>query len=135
MKKTILITGSSGMLAQHFEKTYGKDYSIRFLTRAVKKNNDFLWNVEQKYIDPRALEGVHIIIHLAGASITGKRWSKKRKKLLLSSRVDSTNLIFSEVKKQNIILDAFISASAIGYYGSSNSENIFQETQKNGDDF
>ena len=135
MKKTILITGSSGMLAQHFEKTYGKDYSIRFLTREVKKNNDFLWNIEQKYIDPKALEGVNIIIHLAGASITGKRWSKKRKKLLLSSRVDSTNLIFSEVKKQNITLDAFISASAIGYYGSSNSENIFQETQKNGDDF
>lgn len=135
MKKTILITGSSGMLAQHFQKTYRTDYSIRFLTRKVIKNNDFLWNVEQQYIDPKALEGVDIIIHLAGASITGKRWSEKRKKLLLSSRVDSTELLFSEVKKQNITLDAFISASAIGYYGSLNSEDIFLETHKNGTDF
>ena len=135
MKKTILITGSSGMLAKHFYKKYSSDYSIRFLTRKATKNNDFLWNIEQQYIDPKALEGVDVIIHLAGASITGKRWSEKRKKLLLSSRVDSTNLLFSEVKKQNITLDAFITASAIGYYGSLNSEDIFLETDKNGNDF
>ena len=102
MKKTILITGSSGMLAQHFEKTYGKDYSIRFLTREVKKNNDFLWNVEQKYIDPKALEGVNIIIHLAGAGIADKPWTNKRKNTIIKSRVLTARLLLKTINKNNI---------------------------------
>ena len=82
-----------------------------------------------------AFEGVDVILHLAGASLTEKRWSDKRKSLLHSSRVESTNLLLSEVKKHNIILDAFISASAVGFYGSVTTENIFTEQDKKGSDF
>lgn len=135
MKKTILITGGSGMLAQYFSDKYNANYNFKFLTRRVKKSNDFLWDINKQYIDPIAFEGVDVILHLAGASLTEKRWSKKRKSLLLSSRVESTNLLLSEVKKHNIILDAFISASAVGFYGSVTTENIFTEQDKKGSDF
>ena len=135
MKKTILITGGSGMLAEYFSDKYLADYNFRFLTRKVKKENDFLWDISRHYIDPKAFEGVDVVLHLAGSPLTDKRWTENRKQLLLSSRVDSTTLLLSEVKRQHITLDAFISASAVGFYGSSTTENIYIETDEKGNDF
>ncbi len=135
MKKTILITGGSGMLAEYFSDKYIADYNFRFLTRKVKRQNDFLWDINRQYIDPKAFEGVDVVLHLAGSPLTDKRWTENRKQLILSSRVDSTDLLLSEVKRQNITLEAFISASAVGFYGSSTTENIYTETDEKGNDF
>ena len=61
MKKTILITGASGMLAKHMSRELEREYSIRYLTRKVTKINEYLWDLDQNYIDPKALIGVHTI--------------------------------------------------------------------------
>ncbi|MDG1147508.1 MAG: TIGR01777 family oxidoreductase [Crocinitomicaceae bacterium] len=135
MKKVVLITGANGMLAKQVAKQLEGDYTIRFLTRKVTRSNEFLWDLENKTIDPNALKDVHTIVHLAGSSIADKRWTKKRKELILSSRVDSARLILEECKKNDITLDAFISASAVGYYGTATTNNIYTEESENGTDF
>ena len=135
MKQVILITGANGMLAGYLAKQLSSEYYIRFLTRNVTKDNEYLWDLKNKYIDPKGLMGVNYIIHLAGSSIAEKRWSKKRKQIILSSRIDSGRLILEELKKHQIKIDAFISASAIGYYGTITSETIFNEESSQGKDF
>ena len=110
------------MLAKHLAKTLEKDYSIRYLTRNESEKNKFKWDIKKKYIDPRALIDVDTIIHLAGASIATKRWRKKRKKEIAASRIDSAYLILKELNKQNIVINKFICASAIGFFGTKNSE-------------
>lgn len=135
MKQIILITGANGMLAKNLAKQLDNKYAIRFLTRKVTKGNDYLWDVKNKYIDPKALIGVNYIIHLAGASIADKRWSKKRKRTIISSRIDSGLLILEELKKHQITIEKFISASAIGYYGATTSNSIFNEDSPKGNDF
>lgn len=135
MKKIILITGANGMLAKELAKTLSKEYSLRFLTRKVRQENEFLWDLKNKTIDPKALIGINYIIHLAGASIADKRWTAARKKNILSSRVHSAQLLLDELKKQQTSLDGFISASAIGIYGTTTSETIFNEESPNGNDF
>jgi hypothetical protein len=135
MKKIVLITGANGMLAKHLAKTLEKDYSIRYLTRNESEKNKFKWDIKKKYIDPRALKDVDTIIHLAGASIATKRWRKKRKKEIAASRIDSAYLILKELNKQNIVINKFICASAIGFYGAKNSELIYDEETPNGTDF
>ena len=135
MKKIVLITGANGMLAKQLAKQLEKEYSLRFLTRNVTQVNEYLWDLKSKYIDPKALIGVHYIIHLAGSSISEKRWSEKRKQSILSSRVDSGRLILQELKKNKINIDGFISASAIGYYGTTTSETIFDEERPKGNDY
>lgn len=135
MKQTVLITGANGMLAKYIAKRLEGIYSVRFLTRNKTKNNEYLWDLNNDYIDPKALMGVHSIIHLAGSSIVEKRWTTKRKELILSSRVDSANLILKELKKNQVSIDSFISASAIGFYGTKSTDTIFDENSPKGNDF
>lgn len=135
MKEVVLITGANGMIAKHLSKYLENDYNIKFLTRKKKKENDYEWNIETEYIDIEALKGVDHIIHLAGAGIADRRWSKKRKKIIYSSRVNSAKLILNILIKNNLKITSFISSSAIGYYGSVTSKNIFTEKNNKGNDF
>jgi len=135
MKKIVLITGASGMLAKQLAQQLENDYSVRFLTRSVKKSNDFLWDIDKGFIDPKAFEDIYSIIHLAGTPVADKRWTDKRKKEIISSRVDGAKLILDELKRQNIKLESFISASASGYYGAVTSESTLDEESKKGTDY
>jgi NAD dependent epimerase/dehydratase family enzyme len=73
------------------------------------------------------------IIHLAD-NIAEKPWTK-RKEQIITSREQSTQLIYSVLKKSNKKLDAFISASAVGIYGAVNGEEICTETNVLGTTF
>ena len=135
MNTVVLITGANGMLARSLAKSLGSKYTVRFLTREVTRHNEFKWDIGLKYIDPEALKGVNHIIHLAGSSVAEKRWTLNRKREIYSSRVDSATLILDELQKNNQTIDSFISASAIGYYGSKTTNDILTEESENGGDY
>ncbi len=81
------------------------------------------------------MEGVDTVIHLAGAGIGDKRWTKKRKQEIVDSRVRTGQLIFDSVKGNPGRLKAFITASATGYYGMVTSDRFFTEEDPPADDF
>lgn len=135
MKEIVLITGASGLIAKELAKKLGNNYDIRFLTRKKKRDNEYEWDLEKKIIDESALENVSHIIHLAGANISEKRWTAERKKELISSRIDSAGLLLNTLKKKNITLKSFISASGINYYGTETTEKIYTENDPAGSDF
>ena len=130
--KNVLITGGTGLIGKHLsERLIQSGYRVSVLSRERNNNSKipvYAWDVEKKTIDNEALENVDYIVHLAGANISERRWTEKRKQLILDSRVKSSNLIFEELKRKNIKLKAFISASAVGYYGAVTSNKIFNET-------
>lgn len=135
MKEIILITGAGGLIAHELSKRLEKGYTVRFLTRKKRQENEFEWNIKEKNIDEKALEGISHIIHLAGANISEKRWTDERKKELISSRVDSADLLLQTLRKKNIRLKSFISASGINYYGTKTTDKIFNENDAPGNDF
>ncbi|MBL1220767.1 TIGR01777 family oxidoreductase [Chryseobacterium sp. L7] len=135
MKEIVLITGAGGMIARELSKKLGNEYTVRFLTRKKKHDQDFEWDVKNKKIDEAALDNVSHIIHLAGANISEKRWTKERKQELISSRVDSAGLLLETVRKKNIRLNSFISASGINYYGTVTTDKIYTENDPPGNDF
>jgi len=134
---SILITGGTGLVGKHLSLLLqSKGYHVTILSRKQSKKTDvFYWNVNKNYIDSEAIINSDYIIHLAGAGIANKRWSKSRKKELIDSRVKTTNLLFRKVKELNPSLKGFIAASGIGYYGAITSSKIFTEKDENGDDF
>ncbi|MDB4025162.1 TIGR01777 family oxidoreductase [Flavobacteriaceae bacterium] len=135
----VLITGGSGLIGRRLSFLLkSRGYEVRILSRSNNPKNNyktFVWNVSEQYINDSAFEGLNHIIHLAGAGIADKRWSEKRKKEIIASRVASTNLLYNSVKRLKTPLNSFISASATGYYGAVTSETIFEEKDKPAKDF
>jgi uncharacterized protein (TIGR01777 family) len=68
-------------------------------------------------LDPASFEGQDVIIHLAGANIAGRRWSKRYKKLLYSSRIETTTQLCKVLATMSSPPQLLLSASAIGIYG------------------
>jgi uncharacterized protein len=135
MKEVVLITGASGMIAQELSKKIAQEFIVRFLTRKKQKSNEYEWDIKKGTVDESAFEDVSHIIHLAGANISEKRWTDERKKELISSRVDSAKLLLNTVRKKNIKLKSFISASGINYYGTETTEKVYTEEDQPGNDF
>jgi uncharacterized protein len=138
MNHKILITGASGLVGSRLtELLLQKGHHVSHLGRSKRAGSapSFVWDVENKSIDPQALEGVDTIINLAGAGVADKRWTAQRKKEILESRTHSTQLLFDTLKKQNHSVKTFVSASAIGYYGFGLHDEIFTEESNGGNDF
>ena len=132
----ILITGGTGLVGKHLQKKLEeKNHSVVILSRNPTLKNEFKWNISKEYIDDNAFKDITHIIHLAGAGIADKKWTPKRKKVLIDSRVESANLLFKKIKELKIDLKGFISASGIGYYGAITSDKIFMEDDAPENDF
>ena len=137
--KTILITGGTGLVGQHLQKLLlEKGYHVNILsTNPVKADlkTIFYWEPKSNEIDINAFKNVDTIVHLAGANIAEGRWSADRKKLIVDSRTETSNLIFNTLKKTQHQVKTIVSSSATGYYGAITTEKKYQETDKSEPDF
>lgn len=136
----ILITGGSGLVGRTLsEKLSERGYRVAWLSTqtSIKKSDKevFMWNIEKRELDVKAIENAHYILHLAGANVSDKRWTSNTKKVIVDSRVKSAELLLSKVLECNSKLRAFISSSGINYYGTVTSEKVFSETDSPGKDF
>lgn len=75
------------------------------------------WDIAQQIMDENAIRKADHIIHLAGANVAEKRWTKKRKKEIVDSRTKSGALLVKALKEMPNKVQTIISASAIGWYG------------------
>jgi len=130
------VTGSSGLigsaLVDHL-RSVGHDVR-RFVRREPKAADEVSWNPERNLIDPRALEQLDGVIHLAGVSIAARRWSQSFKQEIRETRVNSTKLLVEAFGKVASPPRFFLCASAIGYYGD-RGEEILTETSSRGTGF
>jgi uncharacterized protein (TIGR01777 family) len=139
MSKNILITGGTGLVGSHLTPLLiQQGYQVSYLSRNAEPINNvkiYQWNVEEGYMDTKAIEGADYIIHLAGAGVADKRWTKSRKQEILESRTQSATLLFNALKTTKHQVKAVISASAIGYYGYDTGSQWVDENSQPGDDF
>lgn len=135
--ETILITGGTGLIGKHLSSLLRKKgYKVTILSRSNSEApNSYYWDIEKGFIEEKAIIEADYIIHLTGAGIADSRWTKKRKKELVNSRVNSTKLLYQYIEKLNPNLKGFIAASGIGYYGAITSDKIFSEKDVVGKDF
>lgn len=140
MKKKILITGGTGLVGTYLtDLLITKGYEIVFLSREAgitqKGIKKYKWDISKNYIDKKVFEGVTSIIHLAGASVAGKRWTEDYKKEIYDSRIQATRLLVEEVKKHHLNLESVVCASAVGFYGMTTDKTIFTEKNTSSNDF
>ena len=122
--QTVLITGGTGMIGKALTAALAKrNYHVIILTRKIpdsapQNNVSYaLWDVEAQAIDKDAIAKADHIIHLAGANIGEKRWTDKRKKEIVDSRVKSGELLVKALQDIPNKVQSVVSSSAIGWYG------------------
>ena len=128
---TVLISGGSGFIGKKLTSLLvKKGFEVWWLTRNIHQEAPvkcLYWDIEHGEIDPEVLKADYII-HLAGAGIADKRWTKTRISELVKSRSRSASLIIETFKDAGVKPKAFISAAGTGYYGLSDSK--IQLTEK-----
>ena len=136
--KHILLTGGTGLIGKHLTRQLlKKGYQVSRLSRSPVRDpqvTTYLWDVAKGEIDPKCIEGVDVIVHLAGAGIADKKWTDKRKKELIDSRTKSIGLIYELLKSKRHKVNTIVSASAIGYY-SDRGDELMYETNSPSNDF
>ncbi|SHN07702.1 TIGR01777 family oxidoreductase [Mucilaginibacter sp. OK098] len=136
-QKSVLLTGGTGLIGITITKQLlAKGYQVSHLSR--KPGNDqqvktFLWDVNKGEIDEHCIDGVDIIIHLAGAGIADKHWTDERKKEIIDSRTKSIGLIYQLLGTKKHKVNSMISASAIGYYSDRGDELLAEDSPPNSD--
>ena len=102
-RSSVLISGGSGLVGKYLTSALlSEGYRVRHLSRNAGQSNKVQvchMGSEKKLLDPRVFEGVDYLIHLAGANIGEKRWTRKRKEEILTSRVDSSRLLHKGDKR------------------------------------
>jgi len=120
---TICITGGTGLIGTALSQYLSaKGHAIIILSRNPGKiSKDGIkfaeWDVEAGTIDRDSIAACDYIIHLAGAGVADKRWTKKRKAEIVSSRVQGAKLLVKALQEIPNNVKAIISSSAIGWYG------------------
>lgn len=142
MNKTIAISGSTGLIGTLLVEELSKnEYNVIALSRNPSKfSNEAFRKVIQKKYDPydpdsmkEIIEEANVFIHLAGASLIGKRWTNKQKKILYDSRILTTKKIVEAIKIAERKPELFICGAGVGFYGTGEYE--VNEDSPPGDDF
>jgi uncharacterized protein (TIGR01777 family) len=122
--KTIGITGGAGFVGKRLTTLLlSLGYEVVVFTRNNTLTNTHKgltfahWDPNHEQCDTDALRRLDAIVHLAGAGIADKRWTKERKKEIVHSRVHGTGFLASQLSNHAPDCKTFVAASAIGYYG------------------
>ncbi len=134
----VLLTGGTGLIGRALTRVLAERYNeVVILTRGSESSRGPIryarW--DGKAIPPELNPNEYqAVIHLAGASIAGRRWSSAYQEILWQSRIDSTEAVVTWLKKARKP-PRFISTSAVGYYGHSLSTEVCTEESPPGKDF
>lgn len=131
----IAITGASGFIGtalDAFLQTGG--HAVQRLVRgrpdATRAHPDIAWDPARGTIDAEALEGVDVVVHLAGASVA-ERWTPAHRRAILESRVAGTTLLARTLAGLTRKPAVFVSTSAVGFYGD-RGDTLLDETSTPG---
>lgn len=124
----ILITGASGLIGKALQRSFKeKGYEMLLASRSEPKTESHVqWDADTGFHekDLERLEGLDAVIHLAGESIAGLRWTEEKKKAIRDSRVFGTRSMIETFDKLKAKPKVFISGSAIGFYGDRGDEEM-----------
>lgn len=120
------VTGASGLVGRQlcaFLSTGGHEV-VRFVRGTPRHASERRWDPRdvERGVEPASVSDLDCVVHLAGAGIADRRWSEARKREIRESRVVGTAALARAIARAKTPPRAFISSSAIGFYGDRGSE-------------
>ena len=138
----IVITGATGLIGKTLaEKLINRGEEVTVFTRSPQKGKEALpfvkdfvrWDYHKPDEWKSELEKKTAVIHLAGKNVMKQRWTDEHKKEVYHSRIDSSLALVNAMRDCKEKPAVFLSSSAVGYYGASETE--VTEESNPGNDF
>jgi len=128
----VLISGASGLIGSALSahlKSLGHT-PLHLVRRAASAAHEIEWQPGVSELNPANLEGIDAIVNLAGATTGRMPWTKKYKRELIDSRIESTKTLVAAMSAMKQPPKVFISGSASGFYGDTGSKNAVETDPK-----
>jgi len=124
----VAVTGSSGLIGTALVAALRADGHrvIRLVRSGPAAPDTLVWDprAERGGLDPKSLEGVGAVVHLAGAGIADKRWTPRYKADIRDSRVQGTKALAGVLAAMATPPGVLLSQSAIGWYGDTGGREV-----------
>lgn len=127
----IVISGSTGFIGSSLVQSLkAAGHEVYSLVRTKKADDpkNIYWNPETGEIEAGKLEGIDIVINLAGENISSGRWTDAKKKRIRNSRIKGTRLLCETLAGLSRRPQLLINTSAIGFYGSRGEELLTEKS-------
>ncbi len=125
---TVAVTGASGLMGGTLCRLLESGGHTVLRVSREKGRGDVRWDPEEGVLDGDALEGVDAVVHLAGESIFGLRWTPEKKARILGSRRDGTDLLAKTLAGLRQKPRVLVSGSAVGFYGDRGKEILNEKS-------
>lgn len=111
----IAVAGSSGLIGRHLVRSLTADgHTVSRMVRHSTSRSDIIpWDPASGFLNSSDLEKVDTVIHLAGENLFAARWTKRQKRRIYASRVDSARLLCDRLASLSHPPSLYISASGI----------------------
>ena len=131
----LILTGGTGFVGTALREILTqKGHEVVILTRQASREKQPGIRTRYVYWNPpgggpweRELDGMDGVINLAGEPLVGKRWTAEHKQKIEGSRAGSTRAIVEAIRGSKRKPLFLINASAVGYYGSHENEELTEE--------
>lgn len=124
----VLVSGATGFIGVPLTKRLReRGDEVTILTRGASGDGAIHWDPAQGELDTSEIAGFDAIVHLAGESVAGL-WTERKKRAIVNSRREGTTLLATAAAAANPKPTAFVSSSAIGFYGDRGDEQLSEES-------
>jgi len=140
MKKRILITGATGFVGRPLSIALAETgYEVVALSRRRAEAQEILtgrvkvvdWDATTANRWSEWADGALAIVNLAGDNIGAGRWTEKKKKLILESRLNAGAAVTEAIRSAEHKPEILIQASGVGFYANRGDE-LLDEDSSNG---
>lgn len=135
MNKHVLIPGGTGFLGKLLEVYFTKKGDeVRILTRKPKRENEIFWDARERGDWIAEIEWADVVINLTGKSVDC-RYTEDNKRLILSSRLESTAILSKAISKAENPPAVWLNAASSTIYVHSENQQMTEDEGIIGDDF
>ncbi|SMQ70398.1 hypothetical protein SAMN06295909_1981 [Plantibacter sp. VKM Ac-1784] len=128
----IVIGGASGLIGTALGRsleTDGHDV-VRLVRRPARGAGEAEWDPLAGVLDPAVVSGADAVVNLSGASLGKLPWTAAYRSTILWSRLSATRTLVDAMNRAEQPPAAFLSGSAVGYYGDRPGETLTEDSSR-----
>lgn len=132
----LVIAGGTGFIGSALcVRLLERGHSLILLTRlpspaTITSSKKWItWLPGSTGIWEQAIDGADGVVNLAGEPIAARRWTKRQKEKIGSSRIETTSALVTAIGKAKVKPKFLLNASAVGYYGPRGEETLVEEAE------